>query len=56
MPRRSSYPQDVCEWTIRMAFEHGREYDSQWDRRQRAAVFDAPRSRATTGSSIRVIR
>jgi transposase len=30
MPRRTKYPSEVRERTVRMVFEHEDEYDSQW--------------------------
>ena len=31
MARTSRYSQEVREWAVRMVFEHGSEYDSEWE-------------------------
>lgn len=48
MPRRSKYPPEVRERTVRMVFEHQGEYESQW-----AAICSISQKSGMTSETLR---
>src|SRR3954452_2788264 len=48
MARRGRYPAEVRERAVRMVFEHGREYDSEW-----AAIVSISEKLGMTSETLR---